>query len=252
MIGYFFHIIFYKPLYNALVFLVGAIPFHDAGVAVVILTLIVQFIIFPFRHKSVITQRKMREIEPEIKKIKEQFKKNPQEQTKQTMALYRTHGISPFSGFLMLLIQLPIFIALYKLFSAGIKFDSVDLYSFITLSDIINTKIFGLVDIFRSNYVLAFLAGATQFFQMQLALPKIKKPDAGSGSFQESLSRSMSVQAKYIMPIFIFFIALRFSAGLALYWTTMNVFAIVHEAIVAYRARKIQHETPVRENKNNH
>jgi YidC/Oxa1 family membrane protein insertase len=252
MIGNLFHIIFYQPLYNALVFLVGVIPFHDVGVAVVILTLVVQFIIFPFRHKSVVAQRKMREIEPEIKKIKEQFKKNPQEQTRQTMALYRTHGISPFSGFLMLLVQLPIFFALYKLFSAGIKFAPADLYSFVTLPDIIHTKIFGLIDIFKSNYVLAFLAGATQFFQMQLALPKVKKTEAGAGSFKESLSRSMSLQAKYIMPIFIFFIALRFSAGLALYWTTMNVFAIVHEAIVARRARKMKYETPIGENKNNH
>ncbi len=252
MIGNLFHLIFYKPLYNALVFLVGIIPFHDVGLAVIVLTLIVQFIIFPFRHKSVITQRKMREIEPEIKKIKEQFKKDTQEQTKRTMALYRSHGISPFSGFFMLIIQLPVFIALYKLFSAGIKFNTSDLYSFITLTDTIHTKFLGLVDISSSNYVLAFLAGLTQFFQMQLALPKIKKADSQTGSFQENLSRSMSIQAKYIMPIFIFFIALKFSSGIALYWTTMNIFAIVHEAIIAYRAKKIKNEASTGINQNNH
>ena len=117
MIGTVFTIIFYKPLYNALVFLLGIIPGHNVGIAVIVLTLVVQFILFPFRHKSVIAQRKMKEIEPEIHKIKEQFKKDKQEQTRQIMALYRSHGVSPFSGFLMLLIQLPVFFALYRSFA---------------------------------------------------------------------------------------------------------------------------------------
>jgi len=238
MIGSIFHLIFYQPLYNALVFLVGIIPSHDVGIAVIILTIITRAIIFPLSHRAILTQRKMRNVEPEMKQIKEKFKKDKQEQTKQTMALYKAHGISPFSGFLMLLIQLPILIALYKLFSSGIKFSGGDLYSFISLPAEIQTVFLGLVDIFKSNYILAALAGITQFFQMYIAMPKIAKPDTSSNSFQDQLSRSMAVQSRYIMPIFIFFIALRFSSGIALYWTAMNVFAIVHEAIVAYRAKK--------------
>lgn len=240
MIGNIFHLIFYQPLYNALIFLTAVLPYHDAGVAVIILTFAVQFIIFPFRHKSVVTQRKMREIEPEIKKIKEQFKKDKQEQTKRTMALYKAHGISPFSGFLMLLIQLPIFIALYRLFLTGINLNPGDLYSFNIVPTEIKTQFLGLLDISKNSYILAFLAGITQFFQMQLSMPKIGKSDVKSGSFQDHLSRSLSLQAKYIMPVFIFFIALKFSSGIALYWTAMNVFAIVHEAIVAYKSKKSQ------------
>jgi YidC/Oxa1 family membrane protein insertase len=240
MIAKLFYLILYQPLYNALIFLVAIIPYHDVGVAVIVLTIIVQFIIFPFRHKSVVTQRKMKEIEPEVKRIKEQYKKDKQEQSKQTMALYRAHGISPFSGFFMLLIQLPVFIALYKLFSSGIKFDSANLYSFVSMPALIKTQFLGIIDISKSSYFLAFLAGITQFFQMHLSMPKVKKSDTGSGSFQDNLSRSMSIQARYIMPIFIFFIALKFSSGIALYWTAMNVFAIVHEAVVAYRAKKAQ------------
>jgi len=239
MIGYIFHLIFYQPLYNALVFLVGIIPYHDVGIAVIILTLITRVIIFPLSHRAIITQRKMRAIEPEMKQIKEKFKKDKQEQTKQTMALYKAHGISLFSGFLMLLIQLPILIALYKLFSSGIQFSDGDLYSFVSLPTEIQTVFLGLIDIFKSNYILAALAGITQFFQMYLAGPKIAKAGANSNSFSEQLSRSMAIQSRYIMPVFIFFIALRFSSGIALYWTAMNVFAIVHEAIVAYRAKKI-------------
>ncbi len=240
MIGYIFHLIFYQPLYNALVFLVGIIPYHDVGIAVIILTFITRAIIFPLSHRAILTQRKMRAIEPEMKQVKEKFKKDKQEQTRQTMALYKAHGISPFSGFLMLLVQLPILIALYRLFSGGIQFSSGELYSFVSLPTEIRTVFLGLIDIFKSNYILAALAGITQFFQMYLAMPKIVKPDANSNSFSDQLSRSMAIQSRYIMPIFIFFIALRFSSGIALYWTAMNVFAIVHEAIVAYRAKKAQ------------
>ncbi len=239
MIGSIFHLIFYQPLYNALVFLVGIIPYHDVGIAVIILTLITRTIVFPLSHRAIITQRKMRNIEPEIKQIKEKFKKDKQEQTKQTMALYKAHGISPFSGFLMLLIQLPILFALYRLFSTGIQFNIGELYSFVHLPVGINTIFLGLIDISKSNYILAILAGITQFFQMYFAMPNVAKPDTNSNSFQDQLGRSMAIQSRYIMPIFIFFIALRFSSGIALYWTAMNVFAIVHEAIVAYRAKKI-------------
>lgn len=240
MITTIFNTIFYKPLYNALVFLVGVIPGHDIGVAVIILTLLVQFVIFPWRHRSIVTQRKMKEIDPEIKKIKEQFKNNKEEQTKQIMALYRQHGINPFSGFLMLLLQLPIFIALYKLFSVGASFEPSNLYSFVQVPGIIQSKFLNIINITESNYILAFLAGLTQFFQMHLAMPKIKKDNKIPSSFQEQLAKSFSFQVRFIMPLFIFFIALKFSAAIALYWTTMNVFAIVHEAVVAFRAKKLK------------
>lgn len=102
MISNFFHLIFYQPLYNALVFLIGIVPFHDVGIAVIALTVIVRAILFPLTHRSIITQRKMRDLGPELKKIKERFKKDRQEEAKQTMILYKAHGISPFSGFWML------------------------------------------------------------------------------------------------------------------------------------------------------
>lgn len=255
MIGNIFHIIFYQPLYNALVFLVGVVPWHDVGIAVILLTLAVRAILFPLSHRSIITQRKMREIEPEVKKTKEQFKKDRQEQTKRVMALYKAHGISPSSGFLMLLIQLPILIALYKLFSSGIGFKSADLYSFVKMPEIIRMEFFGLIEVSKSNMFLAALAGLTQFLQMQLSVPKIKDLGPGPVSFQDQLARTMNIQARYIMPGVIFFIALKFSSGIALYWTAMNIFAIVHEAIVAYRAKKIQNyydrRKTVEKNQNN-
>ncbi|MFC1625285.1 YidC/Oxa1 family membrane protein insertase [Patescibacteria group bacterium] len=239
MIGDIFHIIFYQPLHNILVFLTGILPFHDLGLAIIILTVAVRFIIFPFSHKSVVTQRKIKEIEPEISKIKEKLKDNRQEQTKQIMDLYRKHGISPFSGFLMLLIQFPIFIALFILLKKGVDLDGDVLYSFVKLPEKINTIFLGFIDLSKSKYLLSILAGLSQFFQIRLAMPKTKKPQTKDHSFKGELQRSMSLQMKYIMPVIIFFIAQRFSSGLALYWTISNVFAILHEIVVAKKAKKI-------------
>ncbi len=241
MIGKIFHFIFYQPLYNALVFLVGIVPFNDIGIAIIVLTAIVWLILFPFTHRSAIARRKMKEIEPEIRKIKEKFKDNSQEQAKRTMALYRQHGVSPFSGFFMILIQFPVLFAIYRLFSGGLKFNSANLYFFVSLPLFFRIEFLGLIDLSQKSYVLAGLAAITQFFQIRLSLPDIKKTDGNS--MGSSFARSMNIQFRYIMPVFIFFIALKFSSALALYWTAMNVFAILHEAIVAHKAKKASEKT---------
>lgn len=234
-----FNKIFYEPLLNGLVLLVNFLPFHDVGVAVILLTIIVRFIVFPFSHRSIITQTKMRRLEPEIKKIKNKFKKDTQEQSKKTMELYKKHGINPFSGCLTLILQLPIIFALYKVFMAGMNFNPESLYSFVNIPEIVQIKLFGLIDMSQRSYVLAFLAGFSQFFQMKLALPPIKKDKTKVGSFKDNLAKSMNMQMRYIMPIVIVFIGLKFSSAIALYWTTMNVFAIIHETVVRRKAKKI-------------
>ena len=238
MISTVYHAIFYKPLLNSLAALINFLPIHDIGIAIIILTLAVRFILFPFTHKTTMTQIKMRQIEPELKNIKEKFKNNSGEQAKKTMELYREHGINPLSGFVTLLIQIPIIFALYKVFLGGANFDVINLYSFVTVPELVNTSFLGLIDMTQKSYPLAFLAALSQFFQMQLALPPVKKANQGD-SFKDSLARSMNVQMRYIMPFFIFFIGLKFSSAIALYWTTMNVFAIVHEAVVRKKAGRI-------------
>jgi YidC/Oxa1 family membrane protein insertase len=240
--------IFYKPLLNGLVFLINIIPLHDIGFAVILLTIVVRFILFPFSHRSIITQQKIKKIEPEINKIKSQFKDNSQEQSKKTMELYKQHGINPFSGCLTLILQLPVIFALYKVFTIGMKnFNQENLYYFISSPEIVNMNFLGLIDMSKSNYVLAFLAGASQFFQIKLSVPPIKKDKANPGSLKDNFARNMNIQMRYIMPVIVFFIALEFSSAIALYWTTMNVFAIIHETIVRKKAQKI-YEQPDRNN----
>jgi len=232
--------VFYEPLYNGLALLAHISPFGDIGIAIIALTLIVRFALFPFSHKTIVTQLKMRKLEPEISAIKEKHKENKQEQSKKIMDLYREHGINPMSGFLMLLVQLPIIFALYRVFLHGLNFNPGDLYSFVTAPENISTSFLGIFDLAQKSYILAGFAAVTQFFQMRLSTPPIaKKENNKKGSFQEDFARSMNIQMRYIMPLFVFFIAFKFSSAIALYWTTMNIFAIVHEILVRSKAKKM-------------
>lgn len=257
MISAVFHLVFLQPLYNALVFLVSILPFHDFGLAIILLTAAVRLVLLPLTHRSVVAQRKMKEIEPHVAKIKERFKderhKNrKEEQAKEIMKLYKDHGVNPFSGFLMLLLQFPILIALFLLLRDGIVLRPDDLYPFVNFPDEVKTVFLGVIDMAKPSYFLAVLAGLSQFIQLQLATPKIKNQDSEkkTRSFGEELQKNMSVQMKYVMPLFIIFISTRFSSGLPLYWTVSNVFAIVHEIVVARKAKKIYERGTNSNNKN--
>ena len=222
--------IFYRPLLNGLVFFTNIIPSHDVGLAVILLTILARTILFPLTHRSIKTQIKIKNIEPELKKIKKN-QTDRQKQAQEILNLYRRHGISPYSGFLMLIVQLPILIALYQVFWKGLSFNG-NLYSFLSAPQDASLMFFGLIDIAQKSWILAALAGASQFFQIKLSFPPKKTGVQDSKNFQDALASSLTTQMKYVMPAFIFFISVRFPAAVPLYWTTMNIFAIVHESIV--------------------
>jgi len=185
----------------------------------------------------------MRRIEPELRSVREKFKEDKQEQGRQIMELYKKHGVSPFSGCLMLLIQLPILIAMYRVFVIGVVDISPELlYSFVHMPDFIQMKFLNLIDMGKGSVVLAVFAGASQFFQIKLAMPLINRKKTKL-SFGEELSQAMTKQSLYIFPILIFFITLRFPSAVALYWTTMNISAILHESLIRKKALKI-HDKP--------
>ncbi|MDP3784569.1 MAG: YidC/Oxa1 family membrane protein insertase [bacterium] len=227
--------VLYRPLFNALVFLTAFLPGHDVGLAIILLTLLVRFILLPLSHKSLTTQIKLKKLEPEIKKIRDGSKDKTDEGRK-TMELYREHGVSPFSGCFTLLIQLPILIALYQVFWRGVSFSGVELYPFISRPDFFQIQLFGFLDLAGRSWVLAAVAALSQFLQIRLALPSIPK---GGGGMQEEFSRAFAIQSRYILPLVIFYISLRLPAALSLYWTVTNIFGIVHEGLVKYRAGNV-------------
>jgi YidC/Oxa1 family membrane protein insertase len=231
--SYIFHIVFYQPLYNGLIFLIGAIPWVDVGWIVILFTCIIKLILFPLSQKSTRTQLLMKEIQPEIDEIKKKSAGNKQDEAVKTMELYKKKGINPFSGLILIILQIPIIFALYFVFFKGglPKVDVTQLYSFIHIPTIINMKFLGLIDIAKASTIIAVLAAASQFFQIKLAMPVLPKTDKKDGdpSFKDELARSMSIQMKYIMPVFVLIAAYNLPAVVSLYWTTSNLFAIGQE-----------------------
>src|SRR3990167_2328806 len=168
----------YAPLLNALAFLVSIVPGGDVGIAVIILTIIVKIILFPLSQKSIQSQAAMNVLAPELEKIKKSGV-SKEEQARQTFELYKTHKTNPFSGCLLVLIQIPIIFALYYVFFKGINFESGMLYSFIHVPEKINMMFLGVLDMGGKSLVLAILAGVSQFLQAHY-MPKPATPPAPS------------------------------------------------------------------------
>lgn len=214
--------VIYNPIYNALVFVAQHITAQDVGLAVVIVTIVIRFILLPISKKSVISQYKMRALEPKLQAIRDK-KLDKQEESKEQFALYKEEGINPFSGCLYMLIQLPILFALYFSFSKGID-QPTHLYSFLSTDGLRNT-LFGLIDITKPFLPLAVLAGITQAIQAFL----MPKPQVSGTGFQAQFASSLSTQTKYILPIIIIFISAKLASAVALYWVITNLFSIAQE-----------------------
>lgn len=244
MISNIYNAILYKPLYNAFIGIIGAFPWIDAGIVVIIFTILVKLVLFPLSQKSVKSNIEIKKIQPEIDEIRIKYKDNKQEQALKTMELYKLRGVNPFAGIFLALIQLPILIALYMVFYKGGLTDIhvESLYSFIHIPEHINMKFIGLFDITQKNTILALVVAIAQYFQIKFTMPAVKKPAPGEPkdtSFQAELAKSMSLQMKYVMPVIMFFIARSFPAMVSLYLLTASLFAIGQEI---YMKKKLEIE----------
>lgn len=234
----FFKITLFIPLYNFLIFLTSVLPGADLGLAIIILTILVKIVIFPLYAKSVETQIKMKSIEPRLKEIKAKYKDNLPEQSRLTMELYKQDKINPFSGFLVLFIQIPIIISLFYVFKESFVIQKDLLYSFVSIPEKLNTSFLGLINLTTNyNYLLAILTGATQYLQTQLSLPK-RDDKSSDKSFGSDLAKSMDLQMRYVMPILTGFIAFTLPAAISLYWVTSNIFSSIYEVMVIKKLRK--------------
>ena len=233
--SYLYHTFFYNPLYNGLVFLIDVLPaWVDVGIAIVIFTVLVKLILYPLSKAAIKSQIAMKELQPKMGEIKRKYSDKTQ-QSMETMKLYKEAGVNPFSGIFVLIIQIPIILALYKIFlSGGLPNISADLlYSFVNVPETINMHFLG-IDLIKKSLILALLAGISQYFQIKFSIPEIKKTFAnvGSASFSDDLTRMMSVQMKYVLPVVVFFASYGVNAAIAIYWTTSNLFAIGQELVV--------------------
>ncbi|MDB5265405.1 MAG: 60 kDa inner rane insertion protein preprotein translocase subunit YidC [Parcubacteria group bacterium] len=229
MIGHFFTIVLYAPIYNLLIFLVDILPGGDIGLAVIIVTIIVKLVIAPLTISALRTSRAMQAIQPKFKELQEKYKDDKELQAKETFALYKKYKINPFASILTLFIQLPVIIALYYVFRHEVvKFDPTILYSFVHVPAVISNNFLGFFPLTAHNIILAALAAITQFLQAKYAMPV--PPSTGpDASASEQFNRTMAMQMRYMLPLFIGFIAYISSGAIALYFITTALFTLGQE-----------------------
>lgn len=225
----FFKTIIYIPLYNILVLLLN-IRWIDAGIATVILTVLVKIILYPLAKKATITQTRMKEKEGELALLKEKYK-NKDEQAVKVMEFYKINNINPFSSILTIIIQIPIILSLYYIFlKSGLPVINNNLlYFFVKAPATVSMNFLGLIDISQKSILLAFLAAAASFWQMHLS-SLTPKNAAAQANNKEDFSAIMNKQMKYTMPLIVFFISWKISGVVALYWFVSNLVGIAQDA----------------------
>lgn len=223
-----FNEILYKPLFNGLVFLYNNFSFEDIGIAIILLTVIVRTILYPLFYKSFKNQALMQKIQPEIQKIQHEHKNNREKQAQALMELYKQHKVNPFSGFLLLFIQLPILIALYKVFLAGFTGEVFNnLYNFVSMPEKINNLFLGLIDLKSRSILIVGLAAIAQYLQGRLSLTK---PQA-DGS-QDSPAAKIGRQMVLVGPILTVVFLSSLPAAIGLYWLTTTLFSIFQQIMI--------------------
>lgn len=223
MISHLFNEIFYQPLFNGLIFLYNIVPGHDMGVSIIILTILIRLIIWPLTNKGIKNQRILAKIQPQIEEIKKKFKSEKEAQAKALMKLYSENKINPLAGFLPLIIQIPIIIALWQVFLHSVNLDLNSLYSFISAPEKIQPIFIGLFDLSSKSVVLAVVAGALQYFQTKMIMPN--KSAGGSHDFSSILSKQML----YLGPVLSIVIFWSLPAALPLYWIVVTLLTILQQ-----------------------
>lgn len=230
--GNLFHTFIYLPIHNLLVFLVDIVPGGDLGVAVILVTLAIKFVLMPLSLSAVKTQRMMRVIDPEMKELREKYKDDRETQAREMLALYKKYGVKPFSSILLLIIQIPIVLGLYFV-AQGATLTALDpslLYSFVAVPTVFSTNFLGVFSVTTSSIALAVIAGITQFLYATYAIPVPPKSEKKNPSMQDEFARAMAMQARFMFPLLIALFSYT-SGALALYFAASNLFMVAQEFI---------------------
>ncbi len=233
----FFNIVLYQPLLNGLILIYNYLPGRDFGVAVIVLTLLIRLILHPSSIKAIKSQRALNALQPKVKELQQKYKGEGEKLAEATMELYRQEKISPFSGCLPILLQLPILIALYRVFFFLKDFSpevlKASLYSFVSYPEAINLSLLGLLNLGESNLALAVVAGVLQFIQSKIALPKQKTKKGEFASMMQS-------QMLYFFPIFTIFIVWKLGSIIGLYWIVSTLFSIGEHYLVQKKHAQLE------------
>ncbi|MHB8076947.1 YidC/Oxa1 family membrane protein insertase [Desulfosporosinus fructosivorans] len=204
-------------LLNILYSFSASVGFPNYGVAIILLTMLIKTLIYPLTYKQMASMRKTIELQPKIKAIQEKHKGDKEKANAGVMELYKEHKVNPMGGCLPIVVQLPIFWALYSTLRNFSYEGSATAAHWFLGFDL--TKIYG----FTSPYhlLLPIFAALTTYLQSKITNPNTSDPT------QKTML--------YVMPVFFAYISATVPAGLALYWVTMNVVSIFQQLYINRR-----------------
>ncbi len=248
-----FHELLYRPLFNALIALYVFIPGRDLGIAIIFLTVAVRLILSPLLLKQFRSQRALADLQPKINDIRKSVK-DPSEQSKKLLELYKRHGVSPVSGCLPLLVQLPVLWAMYAALRGGLNPESLSaLYPFVPRPDALHEMAFGFLNLaqpaiqrIEGNFLLswpgialAILTVLVTYWQMRLTPTPQPHSSAEDRTPAEQMTHQMSTQFRYIVPLTTAYFTLTLPTGIALYWCTTTVVAVMQQWYLLRKASPV-------------
>ena len=254
-----FETLIVQPTFNLLLALYSFVG--DFGIALIIFTIIIRFVLWPLVVRQLHQVKAMRKLQPELAKIKKATKGNRQLESMQMLELYKKNDVKPFRSILILLIQLPIFIALYQviqIFTSQRERIEEFTYAFmqnlepvrqlIAQPELFNEKLFGIIDLSAIaispegvNFflvALALIAAFTQYLISKQTSPTtstkrfrdvMSEAADGKQPDQSELNAVMMTKMIKILPVIMLFIMLSLPGALALYYTTSNIFAAIQQ-----------------------
>ena len=260
-----------QPIFNLLMALYSVIPGADFGVALIIFTILLRFALYPLIVRQLHQVKQMRKLQPQLAKIKKATKGNKQLESMQMLELYKEHDVKPFRSILMLLIQLPIFIALYQVIQIfTLHRDQISKFTYDILEGVgpikeiiqhpenFNEKLLGVVDLTAHAIggpggfnifliLLAVLAAGSQYFISKQTNPNtstkrfrdvMAEAAEGKPADQAELNAVMMSKMTKILPFFMLFIMLGLPGALALYYATSNIVAAIQQHFILKRDAK--------------
>ena len=222
--------VLYQPLYNALIFFAWLVPDHNVGWAIILLTILVRIVLYPLNASMIKSQKALAGIQPEMDRIKKEYKDDQQAQTKAVLELYQSRKINPFGSCALLFVQLPILWILYRVFTVGLDTSHFALlYSFVPRPAAIQTIFLG-INLVKPSILIGVLAGIAQFFQSRQLMASQPKPAAGKAADPAAAAQAaIAKQSMYLFPLLTIFISARFPAALALYWLTTTLAMVAQQ-----------------------
>jgi YidC/Oxa1 family membrane protein insertase len=258
-----------QPIFNILVLIYAIIPGHNFGISIILFTILIRLLLWPLVKKQLHQAKVMRKVQPELKKIKATAKGDKQKESQMLMELYKEKGINPLGSIGILLIQLPIFLALYS----GIKRIIDDPHQIITFAyaplqhlpwmkelatniHLFDATLFGIVDLTKSALgsgkaiywpamVIVLASAIVQFYQSKQLMPTDKNArklrqilkDASSGNAADTseVNAAVGKSTRYLLPVMIFLFTVSVASALSLYWLTSGIVAFIQQHIVLSR-----------------